>query len=102
MAHPAQRQHPDEEATTEQLRADIDAGRTRDKVDYPDPAAAPLGTDAEAGGTPPSPQTVAGERARAVGRRGDPGAEMRPFRPWLVGLIVALAAIAAVALIYGA
>jgi hypothetical protein len=36
--------------TGEQLRADIDAGRTGDKVAHPDPAAAPLETDAEAGG----------------------------------------------------
>jgi hypothetical protein len=36
--------------TGEQLRADIDAGRTGDKVAFPDPAVAPLGTDAEAGG----------------------------------------------------
>jgi hypothetical protein len=36
--------------TGEQLRADIDAGRTGDKVAHPDPAAAPLVTDAEAGG----------------------------------------------------
>ena len=36
--------------TGEQLRADIDAGRTGDKVAHFDPAAAPLETDAEAGG----------------------------------------------------
>lgn len=34
----------------EQLRARIDAGQTGDKVAYPDPAAAPLDTDEEAGG----------------------------------------------------
>lgn len=34
------------------LRGDIDSGRGRDKVTYPDPAAAPLGTDDEAAGTP--------------------------------------------------
>lgn len=34
------------------LRGDLDAGRGRDKVAYPDPAAAPLGTDDEAAGTP--------------------------------------------------
>jgi hypothetical protein len=34
----------------EQLRAEIDSGRTGEKVGFPDPAAAPLGTDAEAGG----------------------------------------------------
>lgn len=36
----------------EQLRADIDAGRTGDKVAYPDPAAAPLGADDEAAAQP--------------------------------------------------
>jgi hypothetical protein len=36
--------------TGEQLRAEIDAGETGDKVAFPDPAAAPLATDAEAGG----------------------------------------------------
>jgi hypothetical protein len=35
----------------EQLRAEIDSGKTGDKVGHPDPAAAPLGTDAEAGGS---------------------------------------------------
>lgn len=47
--------------TSDRLRKDIDRGRAGDKVDHPDPAAAPLGTDAEAGGTPPSGE----ERARA-------------------------------------
>jgi|SRR4051794_33856646 hypothetical protein len=38
-----------------QLRNDIDHGQTGDKVDWPDPAAAPLGTDDEAaGGLPPA------------------------------------------------
>ena len=36
----------------EQLRADIDSGKTGEKVGYPDPATAPLGTDDEAGGAP--------------------------------------------------
>jgi hypothetical protein len=40
--------------TTDELRVDIDSGWTGDKVDWPDPAAAPLGTDDEAAGTPPS------------------------------------------------
>jgi hypothetical protein len=35
----------------EQLRARIDAGQTGDKVAYPDPAMAPLGTDDEAAGS---------------------------------------------------
>jgi hypothetical protein len=38
--------------TAERLRAEIDRGRTGDKIDFPDPAAAPLGGDDEAAGTP--------------------------------------------------
>ena len=45
--------------TTAQLRHDIDTGRTGEKVAAPDPAAAPLGTDDEAAGTPPSAEAVA-------------------------------------------
>ncbi|MGE5616001.1 MAG: hypothetical protein ACM3X5_03725 [Bacillota bacterium] len=42
-------------ANAAQLRDAIDRGRTGSKVPYPDPAAAPLGTDDEAAGTPPTP-----------------------------------------------
>src|SRR5215470_8989461 len=51
-------------STISQLRDDIDAGRTGDKVDWPDPAAVPLGTDEEAAGTPPDPSAV--ETARRI------------------------------------
>jgi hypothetical protein len=58
--------------TTAQLQHDIDTGRTRDKAGGFDPAAAPLGTDEEAAGDPPSPELVALARreecARASGR----------------------------------
>jgi len=40
--------------TTDQLRSAIDSGATGEKVGFPDPAAAPLGTDAEAGGAAPT------------------------------------------------
>ncbi len=40
--------------TTEQIRNAIDSGITGEKVGFPDPAAAPLGTDAEAGGKSPT------------------------------------------------
>lgn len=39
-------------ADVDRLRVDIDRGRTGDKVNNPDPAAAPLGADDEAAGTP--------------------------------------------------
>ncbi len=40
--------------TADQIRSAIDSGATGEKVGYHDPAAAPLGTDAEAGGHPPT------------------------------------------------
>jgi len=40
-------------ATVEQVRTAIDGDRTHDKVRGEDPAAAPLGADEEAAGTPP-------------------------------------------------
>lgn len=45
--------------TVEQLRHAIDSGRTGDKTAASDPAAAPLGTDDEAAGTPATPEQVA-------------------------------------------
>ena len=51
-------------ATVAQLRHDIDSGRTGDKVAAVDHAAAPLGTDEEAAGTPVSVEIVAMTRKR--------------------------------------
>ncbi|QXT39050.1 hypothetical protein [Gymnodinialimonas ceratoperidinii] len=48
----------DDTPTSSKLRRDIDAGKAGDKVGFPDPAAAPLGTDAEAGGTPPTDEEL--------------------------------------------
>jgi hypothetical protein len=41
-----------------QLKHAIDSGRTGDKVAFPDPAMAPLGTDEEAGGNPTHPSVI--------------------------------------------
>ena len=41
------------------MRHDIDRGRGGDKVKVIDPAAAPLGSDDEAAGTPPPAEAVA-------------------------------------------
>lgn len=64
--------------TTSQLRHDIDSGRTGEKVAAPDQAAAPLGTDDEAAGTPPSGAAVAiarrAERKEPVEAKPDRGA----------------------------
>ena len=50
-------------------------GRTGDKVAFPDPAAAPLGTDEEAAGTPVSPHAAALARSLETARPhpGPPG-----------------------------
>jgi hypothetical protein len=66
-------------ATSAQLKADIDAGRTGDKLTGFDPAAAPLGTDDEAGGSPPTPHMIAearlAELSRPIDRRDLSGAD---------------------------
>lgn len=55
--------------SADRLRHDIDQGRAGDKVPFPDPAAAPLGTDDEAAGSPPTPAEV--EEAYATEFSGD-------------------------------
>ena len=50
----------------DRLRSDIDAGRTGDKVPGSDPAAAPLGTDEEAAGTPITKERVELARSREI------------------------------------
>lgn len=54
------------------LRKDVDTGRGRDKVNYPDPAAAPLGTDDEAAGTPISEEQLKMARAQEDRRKAVP------------------------------
>jgi len=49
-------------STAAQLKDDIDSGRTGDKVQVIDPAAAPVGTDEEAAGTPVAPETISQAR----------------------------------------
>jgi uncharacterized membrane protein len=51
---PAQR--AEDPPPVDRLRKDIDRGATGEKIPYPDPAAAPMGTDEEAAGAPPSAQ----------------------------------------------
>lgn len=87
-----------------QLKGDIDAGRTGDKIAGFDPAAAPLGADDEAAGAPAEPQAVGqartaerpGESARRNGAEPDlaPDARMRrdgPFAAVAVGTAAGVA-----------
>jgi hypothetical protein len=94
-------------ATTNRLKADIDSGRTGDKIAFPDPSAAPLGTDDEAAGSPPMRDRVAEARAgelragREIGpsageersRRIDGEADGLPRNGWapiLISLVIGL------------
>lgn len=53
--------------TADALRHALDHGRGGDKTDFIDPAAAPLGTDDEAAGHPPSREQIAMAAAAELG-----------------------------------
>jgi hypothetical protein len=88
-------------ATAAQLKRDITSGATGDKVAVFDPGAADIGTDAEAAGTPMTPEMI--ELARKTERMnnpptGDPGERANA----VVGPRLLVALLAAVALGLGA
>src|SRR3974390_3145462 len=84
------------------LRCMIDAGKTFDKVCFSDPSAAPLGTDDEAGGFPPSAAQV-GEAIRLetwpLANAAAPGTVQESVWPRIVPLLVYALAAAAVGLL---
>ena len=80
-------------ATVEQLRADIDQGRTGDKMAWPDPAAVPLGADEEAAGTPLSHSTESVAHLREAHITCDPPRSEGIGAAWiLVGVVAVLGA----------
>jgi hypothetical protein len=86
------RLHPDTPVeTTEQLRIAIDQGHAGDKVDVTDPAAAPLGTDDEAGGSPNTVAQVRLAAAHEVHARPNPARQQTSGLGaawWLIGYTV--------------
>ena len=91
-------------ATTEQLRDDIDRGRTGDKVNVADPAAAPLGTDEEAAGTPLDGAVIAEVRDRELARaprrpgyEADSSADRKPRGRGVGSILAIIAALIALA-----
>ena len=76
---PTRDEPPGDRGTSDRLRSEIDSGRTGDKVGYPDPAMAPLGTDDEAAGAPPTRDEIATARRQETGRVDAPTAD--PGRP---------------------
>jgi hypothetical protein len=99
-------------STAAQVRRDIDDGRAGDRAPAWDPAAAPMETDAEAGGAPPSlaeiererrhtTQLEEGRRPNAVAPERTPDASARQTaHPFLTALVyMAIGAVAVVALV---
>jgi hypothetical protein len=97
--------HHHDVATADRLRADIDRGKGADKVDHPDPATVPLGTDDEAAGRPPKPERVRMARREEIqpGKDAERGTQFREGRgeqTWLILLMAAVvSAVAAAAVI---
>lgn len=83
--------------TWSQVRERIDRGETGDKRAVGDPAAAPLGTDAEAGGAPTAGEEItrsaAAEDAGPAARAAAQGRTTRRPRRTLLALALAAAAV---------
>jgi hypothetical protein len=95
---------PSDQPTSAMLKADIDSGRTGEKVAVFDPGLASLGTDDEAAGQPPSPVQIALARYQeTVGRWMKGGQSTSAAHPgWditLTGFIGLVAALGVVLLI---
>ncbi len=86
--------------STAQLKAQIDAGATGDKIAAHDPGLSPLGTDDEAAGRPPEPARIAQARAQETHPRRLRAARMatghgrnRWVMPLYIGIVLAAAAV---------
>lgn len=98
-------------AALDRLRDRIDRGGSGDKVGFSDPAAAPLGTDAEAGGAPPTMEQVRRAEAAESGHGTAREAKPRPADlqssgrrsgPWIIGLVLVAVAVAVLAVLWAA
>ncbi|MBB4024011.1 MULTISPECIES: hypothetical protein [Actibacterium] len=84
-------------AEAARLRDDIDRGATGEKIAFSDPAAAPLGTDAEAGGTPTDAAAMANARKAETAAQESsqpkktPAQLQRTAHPWGLAIIVMVA-----------
>ena len=100
-------------AAATRRRAATDRGLTADKVPGFDPAAAPLGTDSDAGGAPPvaaDPPLPEAARVDPAGLAADPGGNdrsryrMQDRMIWpaiVIAVLIALAIIVAVLFVWG-
>lgn len=83
-------------AAEQRLREDIDSGRTGTKVDASDPATVPLGTDAEAGGTPTDSTAASTARRAELKGAATPRRRDRQFLLIFPGFVVLVAILLAV------
>jgi hypothetical protein len=75
--------------TIDQIRARIDAGQMGDKTPASDPAAAPLGTDEEAAGTPPTSAQLRLEQGHSQARPRHSGHDaLNHRRAYLAALVI--------------
>lgn len=80
--------------TTAMLKADIDSGRTGDKIAHYDPGLSQLGTDDEAAGNPPSHQRIAQARAtEAAPARVRDAAKPHGRNGWVLPMFIGFAAL---------
>lgn len=103
ISTPSERSGAAGAAGAARLRDRIDRGAAGDKVAFKDPAAAPLGTDDEAAGTPPSATQVSmamqqeADRSEIADRKPGPedmqGHGSRPRASWVLFGLLALAAL---------
>lgn len=87
-------------STASQLRARIDSGVTGEKVAAEDPAAAPLGTDDEAAGFPPTAseaRLAAATAPQAPPERPDLGAPLYLVLITLIAILMVLLVMTALA-----
>lgn len=88
-----------DDMTVDSLRHALDRGQGGDKVNFVDPAAAPLGTDDEAAGFPPTREEIRMAAARELGPR--PAEDPREHRtiPALLGNRIGLGTVLALVLL---
>ena len=82
-----------EPPTSAKLKHDIDSGRGGGKIDAIDPAAAPLGTDDEAAGMPPTRRELDMARHGAFGSRSS-GHQGSDWGVWIyIALLITIACV---------
>ncbi|MBM3606589.1 MAG: hypothetical protein FJX25_18335 [Alphaproteobacteria bacterium] len=86
-------------SSAEPLRAGIDHGQAGDKVDFPDPAASPLGTDAEAGGHPVTAQEAQIAEKHELRRPTPPSEDREQPGAKRAGLVLPVVLVSAVILV---